>query len=144
MTAETEIRALLAARTRALHDKDPDATLALYMPGALMFELAPPLATRVDAVHSREGYVAWFASWNGPIVYEAHDFAIDLHGGDFALATGFVRIAGTKTDGTSNSSWFRQTVAFTRTPRGWRIGHQHTSVPFHMDGSYRAAVDLHP
>jgi ketosteroid isomerase-like protein len=144
MTAETDIRILLDARTRALHDKDPDATLALYMPGALMFELAPPLATRVDAVRSREGYAAWFASWDGPIVYETRDFAIALHGGDFALGTGFVRIAGSKTDGVSNSSWFRQTVAFIKTSQGWRISHQHTSVPFYMDGSYRAAVDLQP
>ena len=26
----------------------------------------------------------------------------------------------------------------------WRIVHQHESVPFYMDGSYRAAVDLKP
>ena len=143
MTAETDIRALLAARSKALHDKDPDAALALYVPGALMYELAPPLAHRVDAVRSREGYVAWFATWNGPITYETRDFAIDLHG-DFALATGFVPAMRTKTDSVSHSGWYRQTVAFTKTPQGWRIMHQHTSVPFYMDGSYRAAVDLQP
>ena len=26
----------------------------------------------------------------------------------------------------------------------WRIAHAHTSVPFHMDGSFRAAVELQP
>jgi ketosteroid isomerase-like protein len=26
----------------------------------------------------------------------------------------------------------------------WRIVHDHSSVPFYMDGSYRAAVDLKP
>ncbi|HWD27558.1 MAG TPA: nuclear transport factor 2 family protein [Rhizomicrobium sp.] len=143
MTAETDIRAVLAARTKALHDKDPDATLALYVPGALMFELAPPLAGRVDA-QARGGYAAWFETWTGPIVYETRDFAIEQHGEDFAFATGFVRMAGTKTDGSAISSWFRQTVAFTKASGTWRIAHQHTSVPFYMDGSFRAAVDLQP
>lgn len=27
---------------------------------------------------------------------------------------------------------------------GWKIAHTHSSVPFYMEGSYRAAVDLHP
>ena len=143
MTADADIRSLLETRSLALHDKNPDTLLALYVPGALMYELAPPLAYRVDPVHAREGYVAWFATWTGPIVYETRDFDIAMHG-DFALATGFVRIAGAKTDGTTNSSWFRQTLALTRTAQGWRIAHQHTSVPFYMDGSFRAAVDLLP
>ena len=26
----------------------------------------------------------------------------------------------------------------------WLITHEHVSVPFYMDGSYRAAVDLKP
>ena len=26
----------------------------------------------------------------------------------------------------------------------WKIAHEHTSVPFYMDGSFRAAVDLEP
>jgi PhnB protein len=26
----------------------------------------------------------------------------------------------------------------------WKIVHEHSSTPFYMDGSYRAAVDLKP
>jgi ketosteroid isomerase-like protein len=35
-------------------------------------------------------------------------------------------------------------IVFARTPQGWRIVQEHVSVPFHMDGSYRAAIDLQP
>ena len=36
------------------------------------------------------------------------------------------------------------TLALVRTPDGWKIVHLHESVPFHMDGSQRAALDLEP
>ena len=28
--------------------------------------------------------------------------------------------------------------------RQWKIMHEHSSVPFYMDGSFKAAVDLKP
>ena len=36
------------------------------------------------------------------------------------------------------------TLALERRPEGWRIVHLHEFVPFHMDGSQRAALDLEP
>ena len=36
------------------------------------------------------------------------------------------------------------TTALARTDDGWRVIHDHVSVPFHMDGSFRAAIDLEP
>jgi ketosteroid isomerase-like protein len=38
----------------------------------------------------------------------------------------------------------RSTLCFRREGGAWKIAHAHTSVPFHMDGSFRAAVDLEP
>jgi ketosteroid isomerase-like protein len=40
--------------------------------------------------------------------------------------------------------WFRATVCWRRIDGAWRIVHEHTSTPFYMDGSFRAAVDLTP
>ena len=40
--------------------------------------------------------------------------------------------------------WFRSTVCFRRENGDWRITHVHDSTPFHMDGSFRAALDLKP
>lgn len=40
--------------------------------------------------------------------------------------------------GMGRSGWLRNV------DRKWQIVSDHTSVPFYMDGSYRAAVDLQP
>jgi len=40
--------------------------------------------------------------------------------------------------------WFRTTVVLKKVSGRWQIVHEHTSVPFYMDGSLRAAVDLQP
>jgi PhnB protein len=63
----------------------------------------------------RQELASWFETWRGPIRYEARDLAVSV-GGD---------------------------VAF-RHPKLGPLAHEHTSVPFYMDGSYRAAVDLVP
>ena len=51
--------------------------------------------------------------------------------------------------GTSNSGeqvrlWYRQTLSFRKTDGAWKVTHEHDSVPFYMDGSFRAAIDLKP
>jgi PhnB protein len=38
----------------------------------------------------------------------------------------------------------RATVGLRKIDGKWSIVHEHLSVPFYMDGSYRAAVDLKP
>jgi ketosteroid isomerase-like protein len=38
----------------------------------------------------------------------------------------------------------RSTVCFRKIAGEWMVVHEHSSVPFYMDGSYRAAVDLQP
>lgn len=144
MSAVSAIRAVLDARTSALHARDADAVTRLYEPGAVMFELAPPLAFTVHPERTPRGYRAWFATWDGPIHYKTKDFVIGLHGRDFALAHGYVRIHGIKADGQKIDAWYRQTLALRKSKAGWRIAHQHTSVPYLMDGSDRAALDLRP
>jgi SnoaL-like domain len=46
--------------------------------------------------------------------------------------------------GEDQDMWYRTTMCFQRIGERWRIVHDHSSVPFYMDGSYRAAVDLNP
>jgi ketosteroid isomerase-like protein len=36
------------------------------------------------------------------------------------------------------------TLCLTKVDGAWLIEHEHTSTPFYMDGSFRAAVDLTP
>jgi PhnB protein len=141
---ETQIRALLEERAAALRAKDAPAVLSHYAPDTVTFDLAPPLRTAGAAALDKRELEGWFATWWGPLGYELKDFSV-VAAGDLAYCHGFVRISGTKVDGDQKVSvWVRQTVCLGKPGGVWKIRHEHTSVPFYMDGSLKAAVDLKP
>jgi ketosteroid isomerase-like protein len=127
--------------TRSLRAKDVAGVMSHYAPGALAFDLAPPLTHRCDEI--RKGLEAWFPTWDGPIGYEVSDLAVTATS-ELAFAHGLSRLTGKRTNGEQTDVWFRTTVCLQKVGGDWAIVHQHTSVPFYMDGSYRAAVDLRP
>ncbi len=45
---------------------------------------------------------------------------------------------------TKSAVWVRATVCFRKIERAWKVVHEHSSAPFYMDGSLKAAVDLEP
>jgi uncharacterized protein (TIGR02246 family) len=139
-TARNEILAVCHRLGRALHDKDVEAVLACYADDARIYDLAPPLGRRGMG---REGLAAWLATWDGPIRIDAQDVDLAVDG-NLAYTSALNRMRGTKTDGTAVDLWFRTTMVFARPDGCWRIVHDHASVPFHMDGSFRAAVEITP
>ena len=138
-TARTEIEALLQRLVRAHADRDADAIVEAYAPDAVIYELAPPLARRGM---KRDSVAAWLAGWDGPIRIEASDVDLTVDG-EVAFASGLFRMRG-RIGGEEQDLWYRSTVCLRKADGRWRIVHDHTSVPFYMDGSYRAAVDLKP
>jgi PhnB protein len=86
---------------------------------------------------------AWFRTFRGPVGYEVHDLSITT-GDDVAFCRSLNRISGTRTDGEETDVWVRATVGLRRIDGARTITHEHASVPFYMDGSYKAAVDLEP
>jgi PhnB protein len=138
--AGDQIRGLVDDWARALRAKDVDGVMAHYTADSVTFDLAPPLiSTGADA----KGLQGWFSTWRGPLGYEIRDLNITA-GDDVAFCHGLNRLSGTKTDGEKADVWFRLTLCLRRIGGEWRIAHQHESVPFYMDGSFRAAVDLTP
>jgi ketosteroid isomerase-like protein len=137
---EAQIRALIDDWARAIRAKDADGVMTRYAAGSVTFDLAPPLVSTGPAAKDLR---AWFATWHGPIGYEMRDLNLTA-GDDAAFCHNLSRLSGTKTDGEKVDIWFRQTLCFRKIGGEWRIAHQHESVPFYMDGSYRAAVDLKP
>jgi len=138
---ESEIRALIETLQRARHDKDAYAVAAVYEHNAAVANLAPPLYHRGIDIHETE---AWFDTWEGPIDLEAHDFAVFISGA-MAIAFGYFRLAGKKKGATDPVSfWMRTTFTLSKKSGHWRIFHEHSSVPFYMDGTLRPAFDLHP
>ncbi|WP_119169043.1 YybH family protein [Algihabitans albus] len=137
---EAELRGILTDQTEALRQKDVEALVMHYAPGVLISDLAPPLTHRgIDSA----GLTAWLETWDGPIGLDQRDLVFTL-GDPLAFATSLNRMTGRKRDGEEVDVWFRATVCFEKSAGRWRVVHEHTSVPFHMDGSLRAAVDLMP
>ena len=139
---EVEIRRQIELWAAALRSKDVDGLLALYAPDAVTADLAPPL-WNAGIRTLRENFEGWLATWAGPIGFEVRDAHVTV-GGDVAFARSSNRIYGAKLDGTSSDIWVRATICFRRLGGAWKVVHEHVSVPFYMDGSFRAAVDLKP
>jgi uncharacterized protein (TIGR02246 family) len=140
MSDQDMIGAVLDRLRHAHATKDAAAIAALYAEDAVIYDLAPPLGRRgIDPGALR----AWLDTWADAIVIDVGDVALHVDGGA-AFCCALHRIRGTKVDGTAVDLWFRATLGLRRDEAGWRIAHEHSSVPFRMDGSERAALDLVP
>jgi uncharacterized protein (TIGR02246 family) len=138
-TDRTEIEALLQKLSRAHVDHDADVIVEAYAPDAVIYDLAPPLGRRgMD----RDSVRTWLASWEGPIQIDARDVNLVVDG-DLAFVSALSRMRGSQ-GGEDQDMWYRTTICLRKTDGRWRIVCDHASVPFYMDGSYRAAVDLKP
>jgi PhnB protein len=137
---EAKIRAMLEEWANAIRAKDAEGIVSHQAEAFIHFSLAPPLlSTESDA----KGLAAWFDTWEGPLGYEFRDLTIVM-GDDAAFCHSLNRLSGTKVGGGKNSVWLRQTLGFRKIGGEWKIAHHHESVPFYMDGSFKAAVDLKP
>jgi uncharacterized protein (TIGR02246 family) len=136
-TDRAEIEALFQRLARAHADHDADAIVDAYASDAVIYDLAPPLGHRGM---SRESVANWLAGWDGPIQIDARDVNLTVDG-DLAFISALNRMRG-RQGGQVQDMWYRTTMCLRRTSGRWHIVHEHSSVPFYMDGSYRAAVDL--
>jgi ketosteroid isomerase-like protein len=134
------IRAIIAAIEAAYHAKDAAAIARHYAPDAVIADLAPPLCRRGLDISATQ---AWLDGWDGPVELTTHELEIHVDG-NLALCYGLLHTRVRTRSGEQEAWWSRITVALAHAPPGWRIIHKHSSVPFHMDGSLRAAIDLEP
>lgn len=143
MSIEAEIKAVVDARVAAVAAKNAEASVEHYAPDVVLFDLAPPLAQppsqAVDPALARQ----WFATWDGPIAVEVRDLVVRANGA-LAFACGLLHMSGKRTDGSDGDFWSRTTICLERQGGAWRILHEHNSFPMRMDGSRRAATELHP
>jgi ketosteroid isomerase-like protein len=136
-----DIRALIESIHKAHHDKDAAGIAAPYAQSAIICDLAPPLSHLGMDIEEKK---AWLDTWEGPVERESRDLSITVSG-DSAFCHGYYRLSGTpRAAGRPISFWMRATVCLARGKAGWRIVHEHESVPFYMDGSLRPAFDLKP
>ena len=139
---EAKIRAAIDDCADASREKDVDRVMAHYDADVVVCDLAPPLQS-VGKETLRKNYAEWFSTWDGPIGIDIRDLHV-TYGDDIAFCRSFHRISGTKLDGEKPDVWARATICFRKIGGKWMVTHEHMSVPFYMDGSYKAAVDLEP
>jgi ketosteroid isomerase-like protein len=148
---QDQIRELLAGMAAGYRARDAGQIVAAYAPGIVLFSMAPPLRSRhgelldigggrkVDMTDA-EGVQRWLDGFgDAPVDYEIRDLEV-VADGDAAYAHGLARMGS----GGAFSMWFRVTFGLRRIEGRWRIAHLHESVPFRMDQSFRAAIDLQP
>ena len=142
-TTDTEIRAILAERERAMRARDADALGALFTDDLVSFSLAPPLASQGRDVR---GLRDWLATFDGAIEFDITDAVVEADG-DIAFVHSINRLSSTpKGSGRAFALWFRSTLGLRRVDGRWLIAHDHGSTPFYMDPGtgFRAAIDLVP
>ena len=137
------IGALIEDFHSAVHDKDAQKAVACFADDALIFDLSPPLQSKPYRARSNPELENWFATWRGPIVVANRDLVIET-GGEIGYSQSLQHLTGTKLDGEDVDLWYRATMGFRRINDRWQIAHLHESVPFAMDGSGRALLNLSP
>ncbi len=141
MGDETAIREVVARRAEAMRAGDAAALVADYLPEAVAFTLAPPLRHAAPEAAELAG---WFATFDGPVDFEVRDLAVVV-GDGMAFCHGLHRVSAVpRGRDEAFDLWFRSTLCLREVDGRWRIAHEHTSTPFHMDGTFAAAVDLTP
>ena len=133
---EEQIRAVVADRAAAMRDRDAERFVGHYAPQIVKFDLPPPLVYTGPEARDAEALRAWFASHpGGPIDYQIRDLTVAA-GGGVAFCHSLIQLGG--------ALWFRSTIGLRKIGGVWLITHEHNSTPFYMDGSDKAALDLHP
>lgn len=126
---------------QAIRARDIDAVLSTFAPELVSFDLGPPLQHGGGETFARR-WRDLFDAYAGSIDYEIRDPVVTADG-DVAFSRSLNRIAGTMRDGRRVERWLRWTAGWRRLESGWRIVHEHVSVPADLrDG--KALLDLEP
>lgn len=148
---EARIRALANEMAAGHRAKDAAQIVASYAPDIVLYSLAPPLRShrgdlldigggRQADMTTAEGVQTWLNGFgDAPFDYEIHDLEV-MADGDAAYAHGLARMGSAG----AFSMWFRITFGLRKTADRWQITHIHESVPFNMDQTFKAAIDLQP
>lgn len=144
MNNHEKIKELKENLTEALRTKDVDGVSKNFADKTVMMLLPPPLRFKTgENAPGTNGIEEWFATFDGDIGLESQEFEI-VAGETVAFCHSLEHLTGKRTDSTQTDVWYRETLGLRKIEGEWKIAHQHQSVPFYMDGSAKAAVDLKP
>jgi uncharacterized protein (TIGR02246 family) len=141
LIGESQIRALIDDRVKAVRAKDVNGAISVIAPDVRSFDVVSPLQ-QIGLDASKKRAVAWFSSLQGAIDYEIRDLSISA-GDDVAFSHGLSHVSATTRDGGQLDMWWRTTICFRKIDGKWIVTHEHNSVPFDP-ASGQASLNLKP
>jgi ketosteroid isomerase-like protein len=124
---------LIEARVAAVAAKDVETLVAQYAEDVTLFDALGPLRDTGRDVERRR-LRDWFGGYRSAIDLRVRDLEV-VADGDVAFAHYLFQVKGTMTDGAEVDMAVRSTVGFRRGEDGWKIVHEHSSVPFTPTGT---------
>ena len=142
LSDEAGIRSLIDQRVKAaVCERRRGCDLRVSRLDYVPFTLEPPL---VSTMTGAKEYDSWFATWQGPIGTEIRDLDIAVSG-DLGISHSLNLMSGRSVGRTTtSSSGIARPSASARSMAPGRSRTCIRSVPFYMDGSFGAAIDLKP
>jgi uncharacterized protein (TIGR02246 family) len=106
-----------------------EVVMSCYAPDVVAFDAILALQfSGVDA-YRRHWQTCMEFMAGGEMVLEVHDLNVAVDG-NVAFAHYLSRCGGCDADGKEQTGWMRATVCCRKLADGWRIAHEHYSVPF--------------
>ena len=124
---------LVESRIGAVAAKDVETLVAQYAEDVTLFDALGPLRDTGRDVE-RNRLREWFGGYRSTIDLTIKDLEV-VADGDVGFAHYLFRVRGTMTDGTEVDMWVRATIGFRRGEDGWKIVHEHSSVPLTPSGT---------
>jgi ketosteroid isomerase-like protein len=136
VNAVAELTHLIESRVAAVAAKDADALVSQYTEDVSLFDAVGPLAgSGADVERARLD--TWFGAYRTAIGLRIRDLEV-VADGSIAFAHYLFHVRGTMHNGADVAMWVRSTVGFRKLADGWKIVHEHSSVPF--DGATGQAL----
>lgn len=127
-----EIQAFLDTWTGALRARDTDAYAACYTDDVRVFDGMNPPEYK-DLEEWKRMIVGWFGDLETEPDLTLEDVRAEVSD-DLVVVTSYAGYSDLPKDGTERRvMWCRQTDILRRTDDGWRICHEHSSIPFDME-----------
>ena len=128
-TAETQIKALIEAWADAVRRHDLSGILAHHNQDIVMFDVPPPLQSR-GLEEYRKTWDLFFEYHEPSQAFDIEELAITA-GEDVAFAVAIMRCGSGTFSGPPEEGGFpfRLTMGLRKVDDGWRIVHEHHSVP---------------
>lgn len=142
-TDEAAVQDLIERWVESARKGDLDTIMACYSPDVLAFDAIGALQFKGEQDYRKHWETCLSYMQPGTeMIFEIHELGISV-GGDIAFAHYLSRCGGADLEGKEHLCWMRGTVCCRKTPEGWRIAHEHYSMPFDPETN-QVADDLKP